>query len=198
MDAKDLTIQQAADQLGVHYMTAYRYVRLGMIPGHKAGSTWHIDAADLHRFRAQGRPSALQEGLRGGVSGATRPKRPSARPRPAQWAERYEARLLGADGSGAWGVLEAALTAGADVEQLYLHVIAPALRSIGRRWVEGEIDIADEHVASAITLRAMSRLSPRFTRPGPKASVVMSGAPGDQHSVPLAMVADLLTGAGSM
>lgn len=24
----------------------------------------------------------------------------------------------------------------------------------------------------------------------------MSGAPGDQHSVPLAMVADLLTGAG--
>lgn len=65
MDAKDLTIQQAADQLGVHYMTAYRYVRLGMVPGHKAGSTWHIDAADLHRFRAQG-PPVLQEGLRRG------------------------------------------------------------------------------------------------------------------------------------
>ena len=28
----DLTLQEAADLLGVHYMTAYRYVRTGRLP----------------------------------------------------------------------------------------------------------------------------------------------------------------------
>ena len=29
--AAELTLQEAADALGVHYMTAYRYVRLGLL-----------------------------------------------------------------------------------------------------------------------------------------------------------------------
>ena len=31
------TLQEAADELGVHYMTAYRYVRLGLLDAAKVG-----------------------------------------------------------------------------------------------------------------------------------------------------------------
>ena len=37
-----LTLQEAADELGVHYMTAYRYVRLGQLQAHKV--------AEIQRF----------------------------------------------------------------------------------------------------------------------------------------------------
>ena len=34
----DLTLHEAAELLGVHYMTAYRYVRLGVLPAVKVGA----------------------------------------------------------------------------------------------------------------------------------------------------------------
>jgi len=36
MSSGDLTLHEAAELLGVHYMTAYRYVRLGLLPAVKA------------------------------------------------------------------------------------------------------------------------------------------------------------------
>ena len=42
-----LGLQEAADQLGVHYMTAYRYVRTGRLPATRIGSQWWIDPRDL-------------------------------------------------------------------------------------------------------------------------------------------------------
>ena len=38
---------EAADLLGVHYMTIYRRVRLGILPARKIGGTWMVDPADL-------------------------------------------------------------------------------------------------------------------------------------------------------
>ena len=38
----DLTLQEAADLLGVHYMTAYRYVRTGRLPGTRVGAHWQV------------------------------------------------------------------------------------------------------------------------------------------------------------
>ena len=99
--------------------------------------------------------------------------------------------------SGAWSILEAALSSGAEVDQLYLDVISPALVSIGERWEHGEIDVADEHRASAVTGRLIGRLGPRFTRPGrTRGSVVLGAAPGDAHGLPVAMLADLVVGKG--
>ena len=34
---QELTLHQVAEILGVHYMTVYRYVRLGQLPAFKAG-----------------------------------------------------------------------------------------------------------------------------------------------------------------
>ena len=37
MTEQTLTLAEAANHLGVHYMTAYRYVRTGQLPARKAG-----------------------------------------------------------------------------------------------------------------------------------------------------------------
>lgn len=176
-----VTLQEAAEMLGVHYMTAYRYVRLGLLPAHKEGTTWRLERADLDTFRTDASQPV------GGGRGHHR----------APWAERLEDRLLAGDGRGAWGVVEAALAAGTDVRDLYLEVVAPAMTSIGERWAMGEIDIAVEHRASGIVMRLLGRLGPRFTRRGRTRGAVVLGAPvGEHHSLPVALVADLVGAAG--
>ena len=178
----DLTLHQAAESLGVHYMTAYRYVRLGLLNANKVGGVWRVDVHDLEGFRASSpatQPSANNH-VRGGR-------------RRAPWSDRFEARLLAGDSRGAWGVIEGALTAGAGMDEVYLDVIAPALVSIGDRWASGHLCVSIEHRASGIVGRIVGRLGPRFARRGRTRGLVVLGAvEGERHSLPVAMLADLL------
>jgi excisionase family DNA binding protein len=174
-----LTLHSAAERLGVHYMTAYRYVRLGVLPGEKDGGSWRVREADVTAFGAGTRFETE----------TTNGKAP--------WSERLEARLLAGDGRGAWGVIEAAMAAGATTETVYLDIVAPALRRIGEKWSAGNLDIASEHRATGIAFRLIGRLGPRFARPGrTKGSVVIGTPPGERHSMPVAMMADLLRNEG--
>ena len=54
-------LRDAAARLGVHYMTAYRYVRLGVLPATKVGGEWQVRLTDLeqvaHRDEAPPRNS---------------------------------------------------------------------------------------------------------------------------------------------
>ena len=181
--AQDVTLRQAAEELGVHYMTAYRYVRLGLLPARKQGTGWLVASRDLAAFRATstGGPSAPARRARG----------------TAPWPERLEARLLAGDARGAFGVIEAALAAGTDAPTLYVDVIAGAMRSIGDRWERAEIDVADEHRATAIALRLLGQVGARFARRGRSRGTVLVGTPpGERHDLPAALVADVLRTAG--
>jgi excisionase family DNA binding protein len=175
VSVEDLTLHEAAGLLGVHYMTAYRYVRLGLLQARKSGGSWRVTVADLDRFRAGGGTSPVRAG------------------RPAPWAERLEARLVAGDSRGAWGVVEAALASGAELDEVHLEVLTPALVGIGARWEAGEIDIAVEHRAAAIVHRLLGRLGPRFVRRGRAKGAVVVGTPqGEMHSLPTAILSDLL------
>jgi excisionase family DNA binding protein len=171
----DLTLQQAADELGVHYMTAYRYVRLGQLDAAKVNGEWRVSREALDTFRAA-------------------PAEPRAsRQRPAPWSDRLEARLLVGDATGAWGVVESAMAGGVQVGDVYTEVLAPALRNIGERWAAGEIDIAVEHRASGIATRIVGRLGSRAVRRGrPRGTIVLGSPPGERHALVVAMLADLL------
>lgn len=177
-----LTLHEAALLLGVHYMTAYRYVRLGLLDAEKVGGTWQVQSSVLESFRSGLGPT---------------PVNPDSRRRRAPWAERLEARLVAGDGRGAWGVVEAALAGGAELDEVYLDILAPAMQSIGARWAAGELDISVEHRATGIAFRIIGQLGPRFSRRGRTRGTVLVGAPaGERHSLPLAIVADLLRGEG--
>jgi len=189
-DASDLiTLTEAASRLGVHYMTAYRYLRTGRLDGVRHGPEWRVRADDVERFGARP-PARVAADPAVGASPGTRRRR-------IDWARRAENRLLTGDEAGAWTVLQSAMAGGMTPEALYVSVLTPAMRSIGDRWETGEITVADEHRASALALRLVGRVGPRFARPGRKRGTIVVAAPaGDAHGLPVALFADLLRGRG--
>jgi excisionase family DNA binding protein len=176
MARKPLTLPEVADQLGVHYMTAYRYVRTGRLPAKRVAGTWQVDAADLDKMRKPGR-------------GTGEPRATGVVPARAH----LEMRLIASDEPGAWDIIEAALGSGMEPDAVLLEIIAPTLRSIGELWEQGKLGVADEHRASSVASRLISRLGARFGRRGHKrGTVILTAPPGEMHSVPIAIAANLL------
>jgi len=175
-----MTLHQAAEHLGVHYMTAYRYVRTGRLPATKQGTVWQVRAEDLEAFQHHGQ--------------STPPRRGSAR---AAYPMRLEDRLIHGDEAGAWSIIDNAMGAALSPEEVYTDVLAPAMASIGERWSRGELEIEEEHLASSIAVRLIGRLGPQFSRRGRKRGTVVLGAPaGDDHGIPTLMMGDLLRARG--
>ncbi len=173
-----ITLQEAADRLGVHYMTAYRYVRTGRLPATRDGVEWRVDPDDLRR---------MQDGPRRTARGTGR----------ARARARLVDRMVAGDEAGAWRVVEDALASGVEPRDVHLELLVPALRSIGEGWERGELTVAEEHRAAAVAQRLIGRLGPRFARRGRKrGAVVLGAAPGEEHGLPSAILADLLRGAG--
>jgi excisionase family DNA binding protein len=171
-------LHEVADELGLHYMTVYKYVRTGRLVASRDGHEWSVRRADLDRFVRRPAPSRAR--------GARR-----------DLPTRLQARLVAGDEAGAWAVVEAALASGAEPVEVLLDGIGVALRSIGEDWSAGRIDVADEHRASALATRLVGRLGPRFVRPGRKRGTVVVGSPsGDTHALPVAIAADVLRAAG--
>jgi excisionase family DNA binding protein len=179
-----LNLHEAADVLGVHYMTAYRYVRLGELPATRHGGRWVVRRGDVEELRHH----LLHR--RDAPSGA-------GRRRPHVLRDRLLRFLVAGDEPGAWSVVERALTTGYTPSQLYLDLLAPALRTVGERWSSGALTVGDEHTVTAVATRLIGRLGPRFVRRGRKhGTVVVGGAPGDPHALGVAMLADLLRAHG--
>jgi excisionase family DNA binding protein len=176
-DASALTLHEAADELGVHYMTMYRYVRLGLVPAAKSGGSWLVARTDLEAFVA--------------------PSQQATKRGEAPWSERLESRMVAGDLGGGGSVVEACLASGAEPEGVYADVLAPALASIGEKWANGELGIDEEHLASAVAARIIGRMSSRFMRRGRTRGTVITAMPsGERHGLGLAMMADVVRGAG--
>ena len=125
-----LTLHEAADRLGVHYMTVYRHVRLGMLPARKVGGSWRIDPADL--------ATALRAGRRRQPAPGPAPAAMASKPRRrAPWAERLQQRMLAGDGAGAWQVVEAAMASGVEPQDVYVEILGPALHAHRRGLAAG-------------------------------------------------------------
>jgi len=175
----DMTLQQAADELGVHYMTAYRYVKLGLLYAEKQKGSWMIRPEDLVAFRDRTAPAE-----QGTAESATN--------------DRLESALIDGDEDTAWRILESSIESTDDPVDIHLDLLSPALVSIGQRWADGELSIASEHKASTVATRLIARLGTHLTTPGRRSgTVVIGSAPGDVHSIPSAMFADLIRSHGA-
>jgi excisionase family DNA binding protein len=185
-DAADrwITLQEAADLLGVHYMTAYRYIRTGRLEAEKSGSTWRVDRHAVERLAQAAQTPTGRRGAGRRTTGTSH-------------ADLFLNRLVADDEAGAWNVLQDALAWGKSAEEVLFDVVSPAMSGIGDRWRDGSLGVGDEHVASGIALRLLGRIGPQFNRRGPKRGVVVVGAPaGDLHGIPIVLVADPLRGRG--
>lgn len=176
-----MTLDEVAQTLGVHYMTVYRYVRQGRLQAVRTHGVWQVSPEALAEFRRERNARAKR-----------RPPSGDAR-RRGNYVVELERCLEAGDAGGAWDVLERAMSAGADVDEVYLEILSPVLRDIGERWARGELEIAVEHQATAIASRLVGRLSPRCVRPGRRRGVLLIGGPsGERHALVLAMLGDLL------
>lgn len=173
-DSEVVNLKQAAIELDVHYMTAYRYVRTGRLDASRRGTAWVVSRAALDDFRRgpASEPTAMARGR-------------------TDWSERLAVALVSGDEPAGWKILEQALTSGRTPADCYLDVLSGALREIDDEAPEG--DHSRGYLATATATRLVARLGARFRRPGRSRGTVVFGAPlGEHHSLPIAIVADLI------
>jgi excisionase family DNA binding protein len=168
----DLT--SVAQEFGVHYQTAYRWVRTGQLPAFLVGGKYAVSRKDidaLHRAR----------------TAPTRP--PVAGPvRIAAKAERVHAALVAGDEKLVGQIVRSLVDQGANVRDLMTLDLAPALHRIGQDWREGLVAIGTEHRASAIVERLLGELAPN-PRGRRRGTVVVAAIEGDRHTLPTTMAA---------
>lgn len=171
-----LNLKQAASRLGVHYMTAYRYVRQGRLQAQRHGTEWRVSPDAVDEFLSIA-PTAICD-----PSGSD-----------VDWAARLVDPLLAGDEPTAWALIERALAAGHDPAFCYLDMLAAAIGTIDARRADGGLTPAEQPLATAVAYRLAARLGARFRRPGRSRGSVVFGAPlGERHSLPIAIVADLV------
>jgi len=165
-----ISLRDAAEQLGVHYQTVYRWVRQGVLPAVKIGGSYEVTAEAI---------VALQEAR-------SRPSPPPLQRRVRDWspfATRLYRSLLPGDEAAVRDEIGRLVEDGVSLVEICDRVMAPALINIGRAWAGGAISVAEEHRASAICERALGRWSP--APPGrPRGTAVVCSPPSDEHNLP--------------
>ncbi|MEM1332421.1 MAG: B12-binding domain-containing protein [Actinomycetota bacterium] len=178
--ANTVDLQTAAAELGVHYQTAYRWVRNGKLPARVVEGRYVVDAADLADFSAD-------------RSAPKAPEPPSDRRVERQATVVHDALMEG-DEAKVKATCGRLTEDGLSAIDLIHRVISPSLIEIGRAWHDGEIDIWVEHRASAIVERTLADVvpNPRGRRRG---TAAVAAVEGDRHGLPTTMATVALRGA---
>jgi len=90
---------------------------------------------------------------------------------------------------------------GIPLDVLYLDLLSPAARALGTMWEQDMCSFADVTVGLGVVQGVLRAMSDRFvdgTTGGadPRQSILLIGAPGEQHSVGVHMVAEFFLRAG--
>ena len=167
-----MQLREAAQVLGVHYQTAYGWVRQGILPARKTGRGYEVsdnDVTALAERRAAGTP-------------------PPSQIRVRDWdaqADRLYVALTCGDETQARHMF-ARLARGVPLTDLCERVLAPALARVGADWAAGQLSIAVEHRASAICERLIA-VRARQPDGRPRGIAVTATPPGDRHGLPTLM-----------
>src|SRR6478752_6621369 len=104
----------------------------------------------------------------------------------------YIERILALDSAGAMQLIESNATDAGSIFDLYVHILEPAQREIGRLWQVNSISVAVEHYATATAQQILHRLS-RMVPPRTRRNARMIGicGEGEHHCVGLEMVCSL-------
>ena len=95
--------------------------------------------------------------------------------------------------STALAMVQDAAKRGLPVEEIYAHVITPAMRELGRMWHLNLVTVGQEHYCTAVAQMVMAQLFPLIFD-GERAAagrVVSVCAAGELHEIGARMVADL-------
>lgn len=110
----------------------------------------------------------------------------------------YADALLRGDEVAAELVVRDAMDVTFTEAEIDAEILAPALRLVGDLWEAGDIDVAEEHHATEISLRvlALQREAYRVARRRARHRILLAGVEGEQHMVGLRMAGSVLLHAG--
>src|SRR6478672_4734273 len=110
----------------------------------------------------------------------------------------YADALLAGDQAAAEIAIREAMDAGLRTPQIDDVIIAPALWLVGELWERGEITVADEHLATEISIRvlALQREARRVAESRGERRVMLAAPSGELHVIALRMVGTVLHEAG--
>lgn len=108
------------------------------------------------------------------------------------YRQRYLQALLDGDRDASSSIVNELIPKHARVADVYLQVLAPAMFQIGELWCDGKVNVAQEHLATQITLEQMDKL--RLIQSIPRSwsyRVMVCCVEGEQHFIAAKMAADL-------
>ncbi len=179
VSAETIDLQTAAQRLGVHYQTAYRWVRAGHLQAKIVMGCYQLDSDVVDRF-AKRRARAT----------TPKPRRPRAG--FAALSERMFDHLIAGDERRASQLVAGLLESGVSLTTAAQGMLAPALRKIGAEWRAGRLDIADEHRASVIVERILAEHYPK-PRGRRRGTAVVAALSGDRHALATTLAAVALS-----
>lgn len=102
--------------------------------------------------------------------------------------------LRSGDRRSANAIIDRAIDRGDALQEVYLEIVQPAMREVGRLWQMNEMTVAEEHLATAITQAAMGRAFERVYqwRDSRTPSLVAACVDDERHQMGLRMLCDLL------
>lgn len=106
--------------------------------------------------------------------------------------QRYLRALLDGDSNAATRIVRELIAKRATVADIYLEVLAPGMFQIGELWCDGKVNVAQEHLATQITLGQMDKL--RLIQSAPRSlsyRVMVCCVEGEHHFIAARMAADL-------
>jgi MerR family transcriptional regulator, light-induced transcriptional regulator len=174
----DLDLDGAARLLGVHYQTAYRWVRSGALPAMKVAGEYRLREEDVRRLAERRRA----------------PKPPPSIGRVRDWrplvAQLHTAALEG-DEFSARRLFERLRVAGVPSLLLCQELITPVLYRIGEGWGSGQVSSAQVRVAAGISERLVAMLA-TASRGRPRGLAVVASPSGEGHRLPSLMATVVL------
>ena len=110
----------------------------------------------------------------------------------------YADAVLAGSETAAERVVREAIEAGLPEAVISGEVVAPTMRAIGDLWERGLLTVADEHLATEISIRvlALQREAFRATSRRGAHRVVLAGIEGERHALGLSMAGSVLVHAG--
>jgi methanogenic corrinoid protein MtbC1 len=113
------------------------------------------------------------------------------------YRDAYLEALMSRNSGRARRTVTDAIAAGAAIVDVYLGVLQPALYAIGHDWAMGDLNVAEEHYATAVTQQLLDELSARMRVPPRDGRLaVVTGTPGELHALGPRVVTDLLQADG--
>jgi methanogenic corrinoid protein MtbC1 len=105
--------------------------------------------------------------------------------------------LLASQRECAASLVQRLVEGGTPLQSIYLNVLQPALREVGRRWQIGLVSVGQEHYCTAATQAIMGQHYERiFRTPRTGHLLAAAGVSGELHDVGLRMVADFFEMSG--